>query len=134
VPECPLCAVILTPLFQNSVGYHMSVTRLPSKKDVMEEVNQECRLCPEAVRRTVTTMLDMSLLRSPTFLLLAVSGFITMMGFYVPFMYMTGERRIRGSNKTVVGPPFTEHVSTNIFYSIRVFSHVIHRAFHAQRG
>jgi hypothetical protein len=64
---------------------------MPSKKDVQEEVNQECRLCPEAVRRTVTTMLDMSLLRSPTFLLLSVSGFITMMGFYVPFMYLTGE-------------------------------------------
>jgi MFS family permease len=81
---------------QNSVGYHMSVTRLPSKKDVMEEVNQECRLCPEAVRRTVTTMLDMSLLRSPTFLLLAVSGFITMMGFYVPFMYMTDRAEVSG--------------------------------------
>jgi hypothetical protein len=69
----------------------MSVTRLPSKKDVMQEVDQECRLCPEAVRRTVATMLDMSLLRSPTFLLLSFSGFITMMGFYVPFMYLKGE-------------------------------------------
>jgi len=72
---------------------------LPSKKDVMEEADKECKLCPEAVRRTVTTMLDMSLLRSPTFLLLAVSGFITMMGFYVPFMYMKGERLIHGKGK-----------------------------------
>ena len=88
----------------------MSVTRLPSKKDVMEEVNQECRLCPEAVGRTVSTMLDMSLLRSPSFLLLAVSGFITMMGFYVPFMYVTGECRIHGSNKPAVGPTFTLHL------------------------
>jgi hypothetical protein len=69
----------------------MSVTRLPTKNDVLEEVHQEYRLLPEAVRRTVTTMLDVSLLRSPTFLLLALSGFITMMGFYVPFMYVTGE-------------------------------------------
>jgi len=91
VTECPLCAVVLTPLFQNSVGYHMSVTRLPTKNDVLEEVHQECRLCPEAVGRTVNTMLDISLLRSPTFLLLALSGFLTMMGFYVPFMYLTGE-------------------------------------------
>jgi hypothetical protein len=68
----------------------MSVTRLPSKKDVQEEVSRECKLCPEAVRRTLSTMLDMSLLKSPTFLLLCFSGFITMMGFYVPFMYLTG--------------------------------------------
>jgi len=35
-------------------------------------------------------MLDMSLLRSPTFLLLSASGFMTMMGFFVPFMYIAG--------------------------------------------
>lgn len=74
---------------QNSVGYHMSVTRLPSKKDVQQEISKECTLCPEAVSRTLSTMLDMSLLRSPTFMLLSLSGFITMMGFYVPFMYVT---------------------------------------------
>lgn len=81
---------------QNSVAYHMSVTRLPSKKDVMQEVDQECRLCPEAVRRTVATMLDMSLLRSPTFLLLSLSGFITMMGFYVPFTYLKDRAEVSG--------------------------------------
>jgi hypothetical protein len=89
--QTTVCAVILAPLFQNSVGYHMSVTRLPTKKEVQEEVTAGCKLCPEAVRRTLSTMLDMSLLRSPTFLLLCLSGFITMMGFYVPFMYVTGE-------------------------------------------
>jgi hypothetical protein len=72
----------------------MSVTRLPTKKDVQEEVSRKCNLCPEAVRRTLSTMLDMSLLRSPTFLLLCFSGFITMMGFYVPFMYLTGSFRV----------------------------------------
>ena len=105
VTECPLCEVVLTPLFQNPVGYHKSVTRLSTKKDVMEEVHQECRLRPEAVRRTLATMLNMSLLRSPTFQPLALSGFITMMGFYVPLMYVTGEWRVHGSNRTAAGPP-----------------------------
>lgn len=45
-------------------------------------------MCPEAVRRTLATMLDMSLLKSPSFMLLAISGFLTMMGFFVPFLYM----------------------------------------------
>lgn len=46
-------------------------------------------MCPEAVRRTLATMLDMSLLKSPSFMLLAISGFLCMMGFFVPFLYLT---------------------------------------------
>jgi hypothetical protein len=92
---CVRCNTEQEALFQiSSVGYHMSVTRLPSSKDVQEEASKQCHLCPEAVRRTLSTMLDMSLLRSPTFLLLSLSGFITMMGFYVPFMYLTGKPRV----------------------------------------
>lgn len=99
---------------QTSLGYHMSVTRMPAQNDVEEvcrlcvlsahrrcsipnaiciflnfqEETTKCSVCPEAVRRTLATMLDMSLLKSPSFMLLAVSGFLTMMGFFVPFFYM----------------------------------------------
>jgi hypothetical protein len=74
----------------SSLNYTLSVTRLPTYNDVMEEQTQSCKLCPEAVKRTLKTMLDMSLLSSPSFLILCLSGFITMMGFYVPFMYIKG--------------------------------------------
>lgn len=80
---------------QTSLGYHMSVTRLPTQHDVEETEDQTCRICPEAVRRTLATMLDMTLLKSPSFMLLAVSGFFTMMGFFVPFMYIT-QRAVSG--------------------------------------
>ncbi|XP_032667087.1 monocarboxylate transporter 12 isoform X1 [Odontomachus brunneus] len=73
---------------QSSVGYHMSVTRLPTTTDVAEEESGSCYLCPESVRRILTTMLDLSLLKSPSFLILAISGGLTMMGFYTPFMYV----------------------------------------------
>ncbi|KAM0729684.1 Monocarboxylate transporter 14 [Formica fusca] len=73
---------------QSSVGYHMSVTRLPTATDVAEEESGSCYLCPESVRRILTTMLDLSLLKSPSFLILAISGALTMMGFYTPFMYL----------------------------------------------
>ncbi|XP_029177412.1 monocarboxylate transporter 7 isoform X1 [Nylanderia fulva] len=73
---------------QSSVGYHMSVTRLPTATDVAEEESGNCYLCPESVRRILTTMLDLSLLKSPTFIILAISGGLTMMGFYTPFMYV----------------------------------------------
>lgn len=33
-------------------------------------------------------MLDLSLLKSASFMLLATSGFLTMMGFFIPFQFM----------------------------------------------
>lgn len=53
-----------------------------------QEEDESCKMCPEAVRRTLATMLDMSLLKSPSFMLLAISGFLCMMGFFVPFLYL----------------------------------------------
>jgi predicted MFS family arabinose efflux permease len=44
--------------------------------------------CTPAVRETLGTMLDFSLLRSITFLLLCLAGFLTMMGFFIPFVYL----------------------------------------------
>lgn len=73
---------------QSSLGYHMSVTRVPTKQDIIEEEERTCKLCPESVRRTLATMLDTSLLKSPSFMLLACSGFLTMMGFFVPFIFI----------------------------------------------
>ncbi|XP_018047910.1 PREDICTED: monocarboxylate transporter 10 isoform X2 [Atta colombica] len=81
---------------QSSVGYHMSVTRLPTAKDVAEEESGSFYLCPESVRRILTTMLDLSLLKSPSFLILAISGGLTMMGFYTPFLYVT-DRAIKAN-------------------------------------
>ncbi|XP_017146502.1 monocarboxylate transporter 3 [Drosophila miranda] len=73
---------------QTSLAYHMSVTRLPTKQDMLQDRQKGCRICPEAVRRTLATMLDTSLLKSASFMCLAVSGFLTMMGFFVPFSFV----------------------------------------------
>ncbi|XP_043258205.1 monocarboxylate transporter 14 [Colletes gigas] len=81
---------------QSSVGYHMSVTRLPTATDVAEEESGSCYICPESVRRILTTMLDLSLLKSPSFLILAISGGLTMMGFYTPFMYLPDRAKLAG--------------------------------------
>lgn len=81
---------------QSSLGYHMSVTRLPTKRDLLEERQRGCQLCPEAVRRTLSTMLDTSLLKSPSFMLLAISGFLTMMGFFVPFIFVARRALMAG--------------------------------------
>ncbi|XP_049872732.1 monocarboxylate transporter 3 [Pectinophora gossypiella] len=72
---------------RTSLGYHLAVTHVPTKEDAQEERSGKCSLCPEAVRRTLATMLDVSLFKSPTFNILAISGFFTMLGFFVPYMY-----------------------------------------------
>lgn len=82
------------------LNYTLSVTRLPTYNDVMEEKSRKCKLCPEAVKRTLVTMLDTALLSSPSFLILCISGFITMMGFYVPFMYITDRATASGMSES----------------------------------
>lgn len=86
---------------QTSLGYHMSVTRMLNQKDVEEEEEPSCKLCPEAVRRTLATMLDVSLLKSPSFMLLALSGFFTMMGFFIPFMYLSKRAVLNGMDEDI---------------------------------
>lgn len=46
-------------------------------------------------------MLDLSLLKSPTFMLLAISGFLTMMGFFIPFMFMADRAIAGGMDKNI---------------------------------
>lgn len=79
-----------------NLGYTMSVTRLPTQHDIEEEKSTSCTFFPESVRRTLATMLDMSLLQSHSFLLLALSGGFTIMGFFVPFMYLTDRALMSG--------------------------------------
>lgn len=82
---------------QTSLGYHMSVTHMPTRQDIEEdEENVSCTMCPEAVRRTLSTMLDVSLLKDYSFILLALSGFFTMMGFFVPFIYIAARAKDGG--------------------------------------
>ncbi|CAG9133598.1 unnamed protein product [Plutella xylostella] len=71
---------------RTSLGYHMMVTHVPTQEDTEEE--KSCRMCPQAVKRALATMLDVSLFKSPTFIILALSGFFTMLGFFVPFLYV----------------------------------------------
>lgn len=84
---------------RTSLGYHAFVTHVPTKEDVQEEQPGKCRFCPEAVKRTLATMLDVSLFRSPTFVLLALSGMFTMLGFFVPFIYLEQRGIFNGMSK-----------------------------------
>ncbi|CAH0683214.1 unnamed protein product [Spodoptera exigua] len=77
---------------RTSLGYHLAVTHVPSAEDEKEEKGR-CQICPVAVRRALATLLDISLFKSVTFVILAISGFFTMTGFFVPFVYVQNRAR-----------------------------------------
>ncbi|CAK1555410.1 unnamed protein product [Leptosia nina] len=85
---------------RTSLGYHLAVTHVPTKEDAQEEQSGKCKLCPEAVKRALATLLDVSLFRSPTFNVLAISGFFTMLGFFVPYMYVKERAIANGLSET----------------------------------
>lgn len=62
--------------------YAASITKIPQP-----EPEENSCLSP-AMRDTFRQMLDISLLKSPTFILLGVGGFLTLAGFFVPFMFV----------------------------------------------
>ncbi|KAJ2951046.1 hypothetical protein O0L34_g5422 [Tuta absoluta] len=84
---------------RTSLGYHLAVTHVPTKEEAQEERSGRCAICPEAVKRILATMLDFSLFKSPTFVLLALSGFFTMLGFFVPYQYVTSRAKENGIDK-----------------------------------
>lgn len=47
-----------------------------------------CLELPESFKEALGTMLDMSLLRNPVFLLIGISNVFGMAGLYVPFFYL----------------------------------------------
>lgn len=88
-------SVLNLPEFKKSHSnlrdYAASVTKIPQPEP---EHTNSC-ISP-AMRDTFRQMLDMSLLKSPTFLLLGLGGFLTLAGFFVPFMFIVDRAAQQG--------------------------------------
>ncbi|CAN7982454.1 unnamed protein product [Ixodes hexagonus] len=72
-------------------SYHQSIANLPKPGPGKK---WGC-LSPE-MTNTFSQMLDVSLLTSPTFMTLAISGFLTLAGFFIPFMYIVDKAILSG--------------------------------------
>lgn len=72
-------------------SYHQSIANLPRPGPGKK---WGC-LSPE-MTNTFSQMLDVSLLTSPTFMTLAISGFLTLAGFFIPFMYIVDKAILSG--------------------------------------
>lgn len=79
---------------QSSLMYHMSVSRLPTQRDVQEETDKKCYLFPESMTRALKTMFDFHVVKYPFFVLFTISTCFLAVGINVP-NYFTYGRRFR---------------------------------------
>ncbi|KAK3880530.1 hypothetical protein Pcinc_014978, partial [Petrolisthes cinctipes] len=83
--------------------YHQSVTNLPLKEIAEEEEGSgKCRCCPAAVTSILARMFDFTILKSPTFIVLALAGFMSLMALFVPYMFLPGYAADVGIDKSSV--------------------------------
>ncbi|XP_066250782.1 monocarboxylate transporter 2-like [Euwallacea similis] len=69
-----------------SLAYTLSVSRAPTQRDLEQQT--QCVCCPEAFLRVFSTMLNIQVLKSPTFIILLFSGYLSLMSTYIIFVYM----------------------------------------------
>ncbi|KAF7284291.1 monocarboxylate transporter 14 isoform X2 [Rhynchophorus ferrugineus] len=73
-------------------NYRQSIMSIPKIKQLEEEGSPEdicpCLVLPDSFKSALSQMLDVSLLKNPVFMLIAVSNLFGMAGLYVPFVYL----------------------------------------------
>ncbi|XP_043503785.1 monocarboxylate transporter 3 isoform X3 [Polistes fuscatus] len=94
-------SVVNLPEYQSQkslANYRQSVISLPKSvrgdiKDIdIEKAPQQplcpCLVLPDSFKEALATMMDVSLLKDPVFLLIGISNVFGMAGLYVPFVYL----------------------------------------------
>ncbi|XP_045769732.1 monocarboxylate transporter 4 isoform X8 [Maniola jurtina] len=98
-------SVINLPQYQSQKslqGYRNSVLSLPQSRQAGDLERQEqydlcpCLKLPESFKSALSSMLDVSLLRDPAFMLIGVSNVFGMAGLYVPFVYIVDAAQLNG--------------------------------------
>lgn len=94
--------------YRNSV---VSLTRfekehrndVPRYQDPELAASETCSCLPPSFRAALASMLDVSLLKDPAFMLIGVSNFFGMAALYIPFFYL-----VDAANKNVSFRPSIE--------------------------
>ncbi|XP_050348583.1 monocarboxylate transporter 13 isoform X2 [Nymphalis io] len=98
-------SVINLPQYQSQKslqGYRNSVLSLPQSRQTGDLDRQEqydlcpCLSLPSSFKSALSSMLDVSLLRDPAFMLIGVSNVFGMAGLYVPFVYIVDAAHLNG--------------------------------------
>ncbi|XP_028165845.1 monocarboxylate transporter 12 isoform X7 [Ostrinia furnacalis] len=98
-------SVLNLPQYQSQKslqGYRNSVLSLPQSRQTgdLERAEQydlcPCLALPSSFKSALSSMLDVSLLRDPAFMLIGVSNIFGMAGLYVPFVYIVDAAMMNG--------------------------------------
>ncbi|XP_001607269.2 monocarboxylate transporter 12-B isoform X3 [Nasonia vitripennis] len=106
-------SVLNLPEFQSQkslANYRQSVISLPksvrgidAKDGDIEKAPQQslcpCLELPESFKEALGTMMDMSLLKNPVFLLICISNVFGMAGLYIPFFYLVDAATVKEIDK-----------------------------------
>ncbi|KAI1725446.1 major facilitator superfamily domain-containing protein [Ditylenchus destructor] len=79
-----------TSFAENKSTIYLSVAGLPTTDDGSTPT------WSQGITATLRSLLDISLMKSPSFLILALSGFLTLFCFFVPFMFIASLARQNG--------------------------------------
>ncbi|CAG9822501.1 unnamed protein product, partial [Phaedon cochleariae] len=84
---------------KSNMDYHLSVIRVETSWVFNKD--ERCLVCTEAVKRTLATMLDYKLLKSPTFLLIACHASFLCFGYSTTFIFIKDRAEQMGVSKGV---------------------------------
>ncbi|XP_030762100.1 monocarboxylate transporter 3 isoform X3 [Sitophilus oryzae] len=78
-------------------NYRQSIMSIPKIKEMEPDGSPEdicpCLVLPDSFKSALSQMLDVSLLKNPVFMFIAVSNLFAMAGLYVPFVYLVDYAR-----------------------------------------
>uniref|UniRef100_A0A1B6D1I4 Major facilitator superfamily (MFS) profile domain-containing protein n=1 Tax=Clastoptera arizonana TaxID=38151 RepID=A0A1B6D1I4_9HEMI len=92
---------------ETEMDYQFDVTLPATEKDIREEVERKCLLCPEAVVRGFTSLFDFKLLRTPAFLCFSFCGLLVYFSFHIPFLYIADKYEKQGFGEENNNNPLT---------------------------
>ncbi|KAF5273452.1 hypothetical protein FQA39_LY07469 [Lamprigera yunnana] len=89
-----------TSIDKITVGYHLSLRKAETRADREKEFHT-CICITETTKRSLVMMLDVSVLKSISFLLISMSGLFLALGSYTPFMFIVNRAVDSGISKSV---------------------------------
>ncbi|KAH9630090.1 hypothetical protein HF086_004796 [Spodoptera exigua] len=127
-------SVLNLPQYQSQKslqGYRNSVLSLPQSRQTGDLERQEqydlcpCLSLPDSFKSALSSMLDVSLLRDPAFMLIGVSNIFGMAGLYVPFVYIVDAARLSISvGLTPFCTTYATYVAIAIAFGIAISGYI----------
>lgn len=74
----------------SAIEYRLSTINVIQDKFQVSKKKGKCIICMQTFRNTLALLIDVSLLKSKTFVIMSFSTGFYVFGLYIPFMFITG--------------------------------------------